>query len=38
MFEGKYGSYDESGVPLTDLEGKELNKKLIAKLKKDQEK
>lgn len=36
--EGKYSQFDERGIPTHDMEGKELNKKLVAKLIKDQEK
>lgn len=35
MFEGLYGPLDAEGIPTEDKEGKPLNKKLIAKLKKD---
>jgi len=35
--EGEYGSWDESGVPLTDKDGKELSKNLKKKLLKDYE-
>jgi len=33
--EGTYGSWDESGLPLTDGEGKELTKNQIKKAKKE---
>jgi cysteinyl-tRNA synthetase len=33
-----YGTFDEEGIPTHNKEGKELNKKLINKLKKEQEK
>ena len=33
-----YSAFDENGVHTHDKEGKELNKKLIKKLQKDQEK
>ncbi|KAJ3727175.1 tRNA synthetases class I (C) catalytic domain-containing protein [Lentinula guzmanii] len=35
--EGVYGSYDESGVPLTDGEGKEISKSARKKLLKERE-
>ncbi|KAJ3848726.1 tRNA synthetases class I (C) catalytic domain-containing protein [Lentinula lateritia] len=35
--EGLYGSYDESGVPMTDSEGKELSKSARKKLGKERE-
>jgi len=33
--QGKYGSWDESGIPLTDGEGKELSKNQAKKVQKD---
>ena len=33
--EGTYGSWDESGLPLTDGEGKELSKNQLKKVKKE---
>ncbi|KAJ3713838.1 tRNA synthetases class I (C) catalytic domain-containing protein [Lentinula raphanica] len=35
--EGTYGSYDESGVPLTDREGKEISKSARKKLMKERD-
>jgi len=33
--EGTYGSYDETGVPLTDSEGKPLSKSAVKRIQKD---
>ena len=33
--QGKYGSWDESGIPLTDGEGKELSKNQAKNVQKD---